>query len=105
MVVEFGGVLVVPGEIAYSDDDGIVIVGDSKRSAYHQQTATVIPNGRFIRRSGRDGALVENTLAHVFDSVGVWANSSLGRRRVSGFVCCPDQVDDAYAEMREPVLG
>ena len=28
VAVEFGGVLFVPGEIAYSDDDGIVVVGD-----------------------------------------------------------------------------
>ena len=27
VVVEFGGVLFKPGEIAYSDDDGIVVVG------------------------------------------------------------------------------
>ena len=28
VVVEFGGVLFKPGEIAYSDDDGIVVVGE-----------------------------------------------------------------------------
>jgi regulator of ribonuclease activity A len=28
VAVEFGGVLFMPGEIAYSDDDGIVVVGD-----------------------------------------------------------------------------
>ena len=28
VAVEFGGVMFVPGEIAYSDDDGIVVVGD-----------------------------------------------------------------------------
>jgi regulator of ribonuclease activity A len=26
VAVEFGGVVFVPGEIAYSDDDGIVVV-------------------------------------------------------------------------------
>jgi regulator of ribonuclease activity A len=26
VVVEFGGVVFAPGEIAYSDDDGIVVV-------------------------------------------------------------------------------
>ena len=29
VAVEFGGVVFVPGEIAYSDDDGIVVVGPS----------------------------------------------------------------------------
>ena len=28
VAVEFGGVVFVPGEIAHSDDDGIVVVGD-----------------------------------------------------------------------------
>ena len=28
LAVEFGGVVFVPGEIAYSDDDGIVVVGE-----------------------------------------------------------------------------
>ena len=28
VAVEFGGVVFVPGETAYSDDDGIVVVGD-----------------------------------------------------------------------------
>ena len=28
VAVDFGGVVFVPGEIAYSDDDGIVVVGD-----------------------------------------------------------------------------
>jgi regulator of ribonuclease activity A len=26
VAVEFGGVMFVPGEIAYSDDDGVVVV-------------------------------------------------------------------------------
>lgn len=28
--VEFGGVVFTPGDVAYSDDDGIVVVGDDK---------------------------------------------------------------------------
>ena len=28
VIVEFGGVVFVPGEIAYSDDDGIVVVSE-----------------------------------------------------------------------------
>jgi regulator of ribonuclease activity A len=32
VAVEFGGVVFVPGEIAYSDDDGIVVIAEGERT-------------------------------------------------------------------------
>ena len=40
--VEFGGVVFVPGEVAYSDDDGIVVVAEqTDRSRLNRHRGTV----------------------------------------------------------------
>ena len=62
VAVEFGGVVFVPGEVAYSDDDGIVVVSRPVRLNRHGRTVfgelqrLVVDLAAADQRAGRTGS-------------------------------------------------